>query len=114
MRSGFERTLDAQLKASGVRYEYEPVKLAYTISHYYLPDWVLANGIHVEAKGRFMKGDTAKMKAVKSAYPELDIRFVFMDAHKRIPGQKQTHAMWADKHGFPWATGKIPEEWLNE
>jgi len=112
MRSGFERALATQLKMAGVPFGYETTKLPYTVSHVYNPDFTLPNGILIEAKGRFMKGDTQKMKAVKQAHPDLDIRFVFMDAHKRIPGQKQTHAQWADRHGFPWASGKIPEEWF--
>ena len=59
-----------------------------------------------------MPGDAAKMRAVKAAYPDLDIRFVFMDAHQRIGKQKQTYAEWADRYGFPWANKEIPESWL--
>lgn len=112
MRSGFERTLSTQLKSSKVRFGYETLKVPYVIAHVYNPDFILDNGIIIEAKGRFMKGDTAKMKAVKLQNPHLDIRFVFMDAQKPISGQKQTHAAWAEKNGFPWADKRIPEDWL--
>jgi hypothetical protein len=54
------------------------------------------------------------MIAVKNQHPEIDIRFVFMDANKRIPGSKQTHGQWAEKNGFKWADGEIPAEWLSE
>lgn len=111
-KSGFERTLDVDLKRSGVSYQYEPVKLDYVIKHTYCPDFVLANGIHIEAKGYFRAGDIAKMRAVKAAHPDLDIRFVFMDADKKISGQKQTHGKWAERHGFPYASGRIPKDWL--
>lgn len=114
MRSGFERALAHQLKQAKCSFEYETMKLPYVIAHVYNPDFILDNGIIIEAKGRFMKGDTAKMKAVKAAHPDLDIRFVFMDAQKKISGQKTTHAQWAERHGFPWASERIPQEWLKE
>lgn len=110
-RSGFERTLATSLKARGVSFEYETLKLPYTISHTYSPDIILANGVIVEAKGRFMKGETAKMKAVKAAHLHLDLRLCFMNAHAKIPGQKQTHAEWADRNGFLWSDGVIPDDW---
>lgn len=112
MRSAFERTLAQQLKRAKVGFKYESTKVPYTISHVYNPDFILDNGIIIEAKGYFRPGDIAKMRAVKAQNPDLDIRFVFMDADKRIPGQKTTHGQWAERHGFPYASGKIPEEWL--
>lgn len=115
MRSGFERTLDVQLKQSGIGYTYESLKLPYVRHHVYLPDFVLDNGIIIEAKGVLNKRDpneSAKMVAVKQAYPELDIRFVFMKADLPLPRMKMSHAKWAEKYGFPWADGKIPENWL--
>lgn len=111
-KSGFERTLNAQLKRAKAKFEYEPVRIAYTIKHTYSPDFVLDNGIMIEAKGYFRPGDTAKMKAVKEQNPDLDIRFVFMDADKKISRQKTTHGQWAERHGFPFASGSIPEEWI--
>ena len=112
-RSGLERTLATQLKAAGVPFEYETTKLAYTISHEYIPDFILENGIIIEAKGYFRRPDEiAKMRAVKYSYPDLDIRFVFSNADKPIPRQKQTHGQWAERHGFLYATGRIPEDWL--
>lgn len=114
MRSGFERTLAAQLKRAKVAFEYEGMKIPYSIEHTYSPDFVLANGVIIEAKGYFRTPDEPrKMRAVKYQHPHLDIRFVFMNAGRKIPGQKTTHAQWATRHGFPWADGEIPEEWLH-
>lgn len=112
MRSGFERTLAAQLKKAKVAFEYEAEKIPYQIKHTYCPDFKLQNGVYIEAKGFFRPGDIAKMRAVKAQNPDLDIRFVFYNAHAKIRGQKQTHAQWAERHGFPWADGEIPKEWL--
>lgn len=114
MRSGFERTLAASLKKRKMAFEYENLKLPYSINHIYKPDFQLANGIVIEAKGHFRRGagEAAKMIAVKKAHPELDIRIVFYDAHARISGQKQTYSQWAEKNGFIWAHEGIPDEWL--
>lgn len=114
MRSGWERTLDTQLKRAKVRYSYESERIPYVINHTYLPDFSLANGIRIEAKGYFRPGDTAKYKAVKAQNPDLDLRFVFMDGDKKISRQKNTHGQWCDRNGFKWASGSIPKEWLIE
>lgn len=113
LKSGFERTLAAQLSHSGVEWAYEAVKVPYILNGEYNPDFLLKkSGILIEAKGLLDRESKRKMVAVKKQHPELDVRFVFMQAEKRIPGTKQTHAQWADRNGFPWAEGKIPEEWL--
>lgn len=111
-RSGFERTLDTQLKREKVKYGYETLKLPYVIESVYSPDFILENGVIIEAKGKLDADDRRKMIAVKKTYPHLDIRFVFMAAQNSIVGGKQTNAMWAEKNGFPWADKRIPEDWL--
>lgn len=113
-RSGFERTLDMQLKSHGIKYSYETLELPYIIESIYYPDFILSNGIIIEAKGLLSSDDKRKMLIIKKKYPELDIRFVFWDAEKKIPKTKQTHAAWAIKNGFPFAHERIPESWLNE
>lgn len=111
-RSGFERSLAASLKRRKVKFEYESVKVPYVIKHNYNPDFILPNGVWIEAKGYFRPGDVAKYRAVKEQNPEMDLRFVFMDGDKKISRQKTTHGQWCDRHGFPWASGDIPDEWL--
>jgi excinuclease UvrABC helicase subunit UvrB len=112
-RSVFERTLDTQLKSSGVAYDYEKAKVPYILSYNYIPDFYIPKtGIYIEAKGYLRSADQIKMRAVKRQHPNLDIRFVFMEATKKVPYTKSTHAQWAERHGFPWAEGRIPEEWL--
>jgi hypothetical protein len=114
MRNAFERSLAASLKKRKMGFEYETLKLPYTQSHSYTPDFVLANGIIIESKGHFRRGagEAAKMIAVRDQHPELDIRFVFYNAHAKISGQKQTYSQWAEKNGFLWAHEEIPDEWL--
>ena len=112
-KSGFERTIVANLKSRGVDFKYENIKLPYVLERVYNPDFDLSQfGFILEAKGLLDRDSKAKMVAVKKQYPQLDIRFLFMQADKKIPGSKQTHAQWADKNGFPWAEGTVPDEWL--
>jgi hypothetical protein len=112
-RSGFERTLAVQLKRSGVGFEYETLALPYTIDHVYNPDFILSNGIIIEAKGLLDVPTRQKMLAVKKAHPELDIRFVFMSGQNKLNKRSRTTYLdWARKNGFPAADGKVPDEWL--
>lgn len=114
-KSGLERSLDFQLRQSGLKYSYETLKLDYEIRHSYTPDFILENGIIIEAKGYFRTdAEVAKMKAIKAAYPELDIRFVFSNSDKLVRRSKTTHGAWATRHGFKWAEGRIPDSWLEE
>lgn len=113
-RSGFERTLDTQLKHSGTEYSYETLKISYTIDSVYTPDFILKNGIIIEAKGLLSKEDRRKMKAIQVQHPSLDIRFCFMQANQKIPGSKSTHAQWAQRNGFKWSDQRIPQEWIDE
>jgi hypothetical protein len=117
-RSGLEERIAEQLDKLGVEYTYEKVKLKYikpASSHVYTPDFVLANGIIVETKGRFLAPDRQKHLLVKKHNPELDIRFVFSNSNARISKtSRTTYAMWCRKNGYQFADKTIPEEWINE
>ena len=114
MRSGFERTIAADLKRAKVPFEYEPEGIPYTIKHNYTPDFKIGD-MYIETKGYFRTyAEPAKYRAVKAQHPDLDLRFVFMYPHRSIPGQKTTYAKWAERHGFPWAEGTIPKAWIDE
>jgi hypothetical protein len=45
------------------------------------------------------------MVAVKKLNPQLDIRLVFYSMNKE-------YVRWAERYGFKWAIGSIPEDWL--
>lgn len=117
-RSGLEERVAEQLDQLGVSYTYEKVKLKYirpASEHIYTPDFVLASGIIVETKGRFLLADRMKHLMVKKHNPELDIRFVFSNSNARISkASKTTYAMWCRKHGYKFADKVIPQEWLDE
>lgn len=117
-RNKFEKKIHDSLKKSKAEFEYERYKLPYTLNKQYTPDFTVVFGLkrqamHIETKGYFDTAAQTKMKAVKKTNPDIDIRFVFMDASKPIrKGSKTNYGQWADKYGFPWAEGSIPKEWL--
>lgn len=117
-RSPLELRVGRGLASRGVVFNYETLKVPYVVPQRdakYTPDFILPNGIVVEAKGLFDAKDREKLILVKAQHPDLDIRLVFQSAATRIyPGSDTTVTMWADKHGFPFAIKEIPNEWLAE
>jgi hypothetical protein len=118
-RSGFEANLFEQLRAAGYQLDaiYERHAVPYTIpasNHVYIPDFVLMNGIVIEAKGRLLLADRKKMLFVRDQHPDLDIRFVITSAKTKPEGLRITMAEWCVKFDFQFAIKRIPQEWLNE
>jgi len=116
-RSKFELNIARLLAERKIPFEYENFKVTYIPKpRTYTPDFYLPEtNIYVEAKGHLDKADRVKMLLVKEQHPDLDIRFVFLKARNKIyRGSKTTYADWANKHGFIWAEGMIPEEWYKK
>ena len=121
-RSGLEDKISEQLKFTGKSWSYESEKLKYTVPERiatYTPDFILikkdGSKMYIETKGRFTTADRKKMKLVKEANPELDIRLLFQTPNNKIiKTSKTTYADWADKHGYLWAAKEIPIKWLEE
>lgn len=116
-RSGLEKRIGDALKALGVKFKYESIKISYvkpSTPHKYTPDFILPNNIIVEAKGIFSSADRKKHLLVKEQHPDLDIRFVFSNSRNRLyKGSKSTYADWCNRHGFLFADKEIPIEWLS-
>lgn len=117
-RSKFEKELYSNARKRKKKLEYEPdnPRVTYTTSNRYIPDFVLPNGIIVEAKGYFKAKDRTKMLNVARNNPSLDIRFVFQRANNRLTKSPNSmmYWQWAEKHGFDWAEGYIPDAWWEE
>jgi hypothetical protein len=114
-RSNFEESIWDAATRSRQKIEHEPHYIPYVMKGSYLPDFILENGIYVEAKGYLDAAACKKMKAVKASNPHLDIRFVFQNANgKRNKRAKLRNWEWAERHGFEWAEGTIPKEWFDE
>ena len=112
-RSGFEQTLANQLQRSGVAFEYETLKLEYRKVATYTPDFILPNGIIIEAKGVWTVEDRTKHLLVREQHPHLDIRLVFMNAFNKIrKGSNTTYARWCEKKNILYANKQIPKQWL--
>ena len=66
-------------------------------------------------KGYFDKGrqgeDAAYQRTVSGSRHS---NSVLECKNKIYKGSKTTYGAWADRHGFKWAEGSIPEEWYNE
>ena len=114
-RSGFEATLANQLKRGGVSFQYETLQLEYTKTATYTPDFILPNGIIIEAKGLWTVEDRTKHLLVKAQHPHLDIRLVFMNASNKIrKGSDTTYAVWCEKKNIQYANKTIPKSWLSQ
>jgi hypothetical protein len=116
-RSGLEEDTAEFLRKKNVEFTYEKEKIRWLDMKYrtYTPDFVLANGIIIETKGRFVSNDRRKHKEIKKQFPDLDIRFVFYNSRSKLyKGAKSSYADWCDKYGFKYADKSIPDAWLQE
>ena len=113
MRSHLEEQVADLLDEMKIEYQYESEKIPYMIEANYIPDFKVGD-IYFETKGYFPPDQRRKMKAVKSANPDLDIRIIFQSPHNKINKRsKTTYSMLAEKNGFPWcAYYAIPVDWL--
>lgn len=114
----FEEGLAKEIEAAGHTVRYEALKLPYVVpaaTHQYTPDYVLDNGIVLEAKGWFLPEDRKKHLYVRETNPDLDLRFVFQRAKSPLyKGSPTSYADWCTKHGFLYADKHIPVSWLTE
>ena len=115
-RSKAEKEFANVLADAKIKFEYEPNRIPYVISKTYLPDFYLVDyGFYIEFKGYFKPSDRTKHKLIKEQHPLIDIRFVFMDANKKLnKTSKTSYGFWCDQHDFEWAENKIPDEWLTK
>ena len=119
-RSGFEKKVAKSLKEQKVKFEYESQKLKYKVpssDHTYTPDFILPNGIMVEAKGNFNREARVKMALVKEQHPDKDIRLLFMRDNYISKQSKTKYSDWCIKRGIKYhvsLAGNVPEEWINE
>jgi hypothetical protein len=112
-RSGLELKIAQQLKNNKIKFKYETLKLPYVSKHNYIPDFILPNGIIIEAKGRFTSQDRSKHLLVKEQNPTVDIRFVFSNSKAKLyKGSKTTYGAWCIKHNYLYADKIIPKEWF--
>lgn len=114
-RSKTEEKFAGHLEQLGVPYNYEKRIIKYQqkdASH--KVDFDLGKFI-IEYKGEFTSEDRTKHLLIKSQHPDLDVRFVFDNAHNYLnKNSDTTYADWCDKYGFLWAEKVIPPAWIKE
>jgi len=117
-RSGLEETVNDSLRKRGVKNtKYESMKIEWEDLAYrtYTPDFILPNNIIIETKGLFTPADRRKHLKISQQHPELDIRFVFTNAKRKLnKGAKGSYGSWCDSKGFKYSTKDVPDEWIKE
>lgn len=114
-----ERIANQLIQALGAdKLRYESCRITYTrpeTFHAYTPDFILPNGIVIEAKGYFPAEDRGKYLNIRRSNPGMDLRFVFSRASTPTrKGAKSTYGDWADRHEFIYAEKHIPPSWYRE
>jgi|TARA_R100000654_G_scaffold15429_1_gene32813 hypothetical protein len=116
-KGGLEYSIAIKLHTIKANFEYETVKIQWQDLCYrtYKPDFILDNGIIIEAKGHFTAAHRRKHIEVKKQHPNLDIRFVFGNSKNKLyKGSNTTYAQWCVEQGFLYHDRIIPEAWLKE
>ena len=116
-RSRFEMDFATFLEMNNVKYDYESQKIKYTPkTRTYTPDFHLLDyDILIETKGQFVTSDRTKHLLIREHHPDIDIRFVFQDARKKLyKGSKTTYADWCNTHGFEYAQQELPRAWFRK
>lgn len=120
LKSLFEKKVAKCLNDNKVPFEYESMKVQYVVpakKRTYSPDFILPNGIIVEAKGKLDRAVREKMALVIEQNPHLDIRLLFMRDNKITRTSKTRYSDWCEKRGIKYAIdeqGRIPKEWIKE
>ena len=85
-RGSLEHSIVKDLNKRRAKFEYETLKIRWEEIMYrsYTPDFILRNGIIIEAKGRFLPRERVRAIAIKKQFPDLDIRFVFSNSNSKI------------------------------
>jgi len=116
-RSGLEQTVAKQIKQGKHKLRYETIKIKWVdfSIRSYTPDFILDNGIILEAKGFWSPEDRRKHTEIKKQHEELDIRFVFENSRRKIrKGSKTTYGDWCIKKDIKFCDKTIPRGWLKE
>lgn len=114
-RSSLEESIAAELDGNKIKYTYESIRLPYTLSRTYKPDFILDNGICVESKGwhRGFGDALRKLRVVKEQHPEIDLRIVWSKLNMKATSCLNAEE-WSIKYGFKYAEKLIPQSWIEE
>ena len=115
-KSGLEVKAWKILKKHIPRVKYEPDAIPYkqpAKERKYTPDFKVANGVYIEAKGKLDLATRQKMVWFKDMHPRITIIFLFMNPDNKITKRsKTTYGMWATKEGFLWLDFR--KDWIKQ
>ena len=113
-RSNFELDIANQLAKNSILFEYEKTVIDYIRECTYTPDfYIKEKDFYIEVKGKFDPSDRGKHLLIRKQQPDLDIRFLFMNAKNKLyKGSKTTYGSWCDRHKFMWCESFVPKEWM--
>lgn len=132
-RSNAERKVSEWLTRAGLEWEFETVVLPYTSTvtsglcelcgstdavvqrRKYWPDFFLpGKNIFIEVKGRLTSPDRRKMRDVKRAYPDKDIRILLLSNNKIDSRRPDRYSDWCKKNNYIYALKELPIEWFDK
>ena len=115
-KSGLEVKAWKILKKHIPRVKYEPDAIPYiqpVKERKYTPDFKVAHGVYIEAKGKLDLATRQKMVWFKEMHPRITIIFLFMNPDNKITKRsKTTYGMWATKEGFLWLDFR--KDWIKQ
>lgn len=117
-RSKFESNVAKLFRKERIKFEYEVDTIPYKVEEVrnYIPDFRIANGWIVEAKGRFTAQDRKKHLLLKKQYPDMKLIILFMNSRVRLSKtSKTTYADWCTKNDIKYADWRlgVPKEIQN-
>ena len=118
LRSGYEKKVRKCLEENKVQYTYESMVIKYVVpetKRSYTPDFILPNGVIIEAKGYWDAESRRKMALVVEQNPHLKIKMLLQRDNTISKKSKTKYSDWARARGIECVVspqGIIPEEWL--
>ena len=118
LRSGYEKKVRKCLEENKVQYTYESMVIKYVVpetKRSYTPDFILPNGVIIEAKGYWDAESRRKMALVVEQNPHLKLKMLLQRDNTISKKSKTKYSDWAKARGIECVVspqGIIPEEWL--
>ena len=119
LRSGYEKKVRKCLEENKVQYTYESMVIKYVVpetKRSYTPDFILPNGVIIEAKGYWDAESRRKMALVVEQNPHLKLKMLLQRDNTISKKSKTKYSDWAKARGIECVVspqGIIPEEWLH-
>jgi len=118
MRSVGEVRCAADMDKRRLGYQYESIKLNYTINATYTPDFVttLPDGslLVIEYKGKMVSQTRTKIRAIIESNPRIHLCLVFERSNNKLSPRKNSmkYWEWANRYHIPNNERVAKDEWF--